>query len=305
MDGDQFRLSRSSSAPSAGPPRDKIGSARYAAHLPFQVFCCESGTHVVDPVQSYYRGITYRNANNFHNLSSTEAAPEWDPEGACMDSSQAWFCRDLWADAAKDGLRLGNGGKRPAAWPIGEDGKSATNQEEVKHDTPAKSPESEKPAVVNEKKLEGAAQAKDDKKPDPLRRREEEKRQQIAPAAKGGDPDANAGSDYDAMDDQNSPPPLDQSSERWTVPNSDFTPARILVNPRCVTTYAGVSHTQLALDLFGPDKEDDSSEYAGGKYVLDDWEGAPDSFVCQEQRYVLDFLSWCLAHGTSLQANWW
>ncbi|KAG8993188.1 Cryptococcal mannosyltransferase 1 [Tulasnella sp. 427] len=42
----------------------------------------------------------------------------------------------------------------------------------------------------------------------------------------------------------------------------------------------------LALDLFGPDKEDDSPESlkSGGKYVLEDWDGAPDSFVCQEQK---------------------
>ena len=70
------------------------------------------------------------------------------------------------------------------------------------------------------------------------------------------------------------------------IPNTLFTPARILVNPRCVTTYAGVSHTQLAVDLFGEDSERDGKETSavGGKYVLDDWEGAPDSFVCQEQR---------------------
>ncbi|KAG8901422.1 Cryptococcal mannosyltransferase 1 [Tulasnella sp. 408] len=115
IDGDQFRLSRSSSAPSAGPPRDKVGSQRYAAHLPFQVFCCESGTHIVDPSQSYYRGIAYRAADNYHNLTTSEPVPEWDPEGACMDSTQAWFCRDLWIDAAKDGgMRSGRTSNKEA-----------------------------------------------------------------------------------------------------------------------------------------------------------------------------------------------
>ena len=116
------------------------------------------------------------------------------------------------------------------------------------------------------------------------------------------DVDANAGSDFDAMPDSEgdgdgggSPADTGDSTESsdgdetfsddLAVPNNVFRPARILVNPRCVTTYAGVSHTQLALDLFGPEKDEDGPE-ARAKYVLDDWDGAPESFVCQEQRYV-------------------
>ena len=97
------------------------------------------------------------------------------------------------------------------------------------------------------------------------------------------DPDANAGSDYDAMPDSDVPVEDVSGSTRLSIPNSLFRPARILVNPRCVTTYAGVSHTQLALDLFGSEDEDHGLGGVG-KYVLDDWEGAPESFVCQEQR---------------------
>jgi hypothetical protein len=101
------------------------------------------------------------------------------------------------------------------------------------------------------------------------------------------DPDANAGSDYDAMPDEDGgeevPPP---EFNRLSIPNSVFRPARILVNPRCPTTYAGVKHTQLARDLFGGDVGD-SIVTSDGKYVLDDWEGAPESFVCQEQRSVV------------------
>jgi hypothetical protein len=99
------------------------------------------------------------------------------------------------------------------------------------------------------------------------------------------DPDANAGSDYDAMpveDGGEEVPPADPAGNRFSIPNSVFRPARILVNPRCPTTYAGVSHTQLARDLFG--EGDDDVLSSSGKYVLDDWEGAPESFVCQEQR---------------------
>jgi hypothetical protein len=97
------------------------------------------------------------------------------------------------------------------------------------------------------------------------------------------DEDANAGSDYDAMSVEDGgeivPPP---EVGRLSIPNSVFRPARILVNPRCPTTYAGVSHTQLARDLFG--EGDDDALHIVGKYVLEDWEGAPESFVCQEQR---------------------
>jgi hypothetical protein len=39
---DQFRQARSTASP---PPREARGAMRYSEHLPFQVFCCESGTH--------------------------------------------------------------------------------------------------------------------------------------------------------------------------------------------------------------------------------------------------------------------
>jgi len=102
------------------------------------------------------------------------------------------------------------------------------------------------------------------------------------------DLDANAGSDYDASDlplADPGPLPIEQE-QKLTIPNSVFLQARILVNPRCVTTYAGVSHTQLALDLFGPpdSREDRDDEASRKKDVLEDWEGAPDNFVCQEQQ---------------------
>jgi len=100
------------------------------------------------------------------------------------------------------------------------------------------------------------------------------------------DADANAGSDYDASDlPLADPPPAEsQSSVRLTIPNAMFLPARILVNPRCVTTYAGVSHTQLALDLFGPPDREEREQVLKGKDVIDEWDGAPDTFVCQEQQ---------------------
>lgn len=238
-----------------------------------------------------------------------------------MDSSQAWFCRDLWVDAAKDGgVRDRNNGKGgPIVWPAPDEGKgdvpvssedssTSSTADPTEHHTETASMQEEKNvpiAVVHDDGPGDTAVAAADDDP-VLRRRQQGGQAGAAEAAaiaqqrpdaqhKGGDADndANAGSDFDAMADDadQALPPLEapaSGGSQWTIPNSDFNPARILVNPRCVTTYAGVSHTQLALDLFGPDKEDDSPEYArsGGKYVLEDWDGAPDSFVCQEQKYV-------------------
>ncbi|KAH7886652.1 glycosyltransferase family 69 protein [Phlebopus sp. FC_14] len=230
--GDQFRQSKSSSKPDTVPPRDKNGAARYIQHLPFQAFCCEAGTHIVDPAQSYYKGLKYRHGTNFHNASSSDTITQRAPDAACLDSSQAWFCRDLWVSKALE----------------------AAQEDEILRPTSHAAPQ---PA------------------PDVRMRH----RRQLPEHP--SDPDVNAGSDFDAMPD--SELPLDTlPSVRLAVPNSAYTPARILVNPRCVTTYAGVSHTQLALDLFGTDDEDETQGNTT-KNVLDDWEGAPESFVCQEQ----------------------
>ncbi|KAJ3978026.1 glycosyltransferase family 69 protein [Lentinula raphanica] len=257
IEGDQFRQSKSSSKPDAVPPRDKVGAARYAQHLPFQVFCCEAGTHVVDPAQSYYKGISYRAGTDFHNLSTTEEPPTRNPDSPCLDSSQAWFCRDLWVRSARDAMdevdRV-NGGSPPR-------GNRKRDVELI--DVAQRDP------LMDEARAANAEEAK-------------QKREAAAAAL---DPDANVGSDYDAMSDEEGgevvPPAEDIEQGRLSIPNSVFRPARILVNPRCPTTYAGVSHTQLALDLFG---NGETNEEVRGKYVLEDWEGAPESFVCQEQR---------------------
>jgi len=236
INGDQFRQSKSSSKPDAVPPRDRIGAARYSQHLPLQVFCCESGTHVIDPSQSYYEGISYRFGTDFHNVSLAETSSERAPDAPCLDSSQAWFCRDLWLHKARRGVQ----------------------------EMDARNSHARRKRAVGDDD--------DDVKGGPVHR-----------LPNDADPDANAGSDYDAMPDSDVPVEDVTSSTRLLIPNSLFRPARILVNPRCVTTYAGVIHTQLAVDLFGPEDEEHGLA-AAGMYILDDWEGAPESFVCQEQR---------------------
>lgn len=270
ISGDQFRQA-SSKAKEASlvPPRDAQGAARYVANLPFQVFCCEAGTHVVDPEQSYYKGIRYRAGTGFQNISAlTEAElellPERGEDAECLDSSQMWFCRDLWIRSARDGV---------TSKKIKEE-----TEEMVKEDGARKEVEEVKPEEKEEVMIP-----------------EEQRPDVEAPIALDGqvaavDADANAGSDYDAMPEEEVPLQLETAAEKEdTTQNLVFLPARIMVNPRCVTTYAGVSHTRLALELFGHTDADgvdaDGDVGRGGKrYMLEEWQGAPKSFVCQEQR---------------------
>ncbi|THH05584.1 hypothetical protein EW145_g4682 [Phellinidium pouzarii] len=304
INGDQFRQSRSSSAASAGPPRDPAGASRYSQHLPFQVFCCESGTHVVDPAQTYYTGLRYRAGTEFVNLSTSDAAVRRPSDAPCLDSSQAFFCRDLWLSAAREGVReveqragevnkaggrgLGLGfnlgwgpGAKPTEVPANADARKRAKRGDSEF---AKRADDNLVKRTDDSKL--AKRADDDnlaKRADDVGHAQRQRPQ--------GDDDGNVGSDFDAMPDTDSegdepaPEAVDDSMDSFSIPNSMFRPARILVNPRCVTTYAGVSHAQLALDLFGPDKDDDGPGLRE-KYVLDDWEGAPESFVCQEQRFT-------------------
>ncbi|KAJ7471745.1 glycosyltransferase family 69 protein [Mycena latifolia] len=265
IDGDQFRQSKSSSKAEAVPPRDRLGASRYAQHLPFQVSCCESGTHVVDPEQSYYKGLVYRAGSDYHNLSRAEVVPTRDPDAPCLDSSQAWFCRDLWVRSARDAMdevdQVNNHGAAPLV----------RRAEAPPPAPPVVEVAARDPLMVEAQAAAGQAQAAAGRR---------------LPAGPAVDADANAGSDYDAMPEEEGEPqdePPHSDPVHLSMPNSVFRPARILVNPRCPTTYAGVSHTQLALDLFGSG-EDDALQAGVGKYVLDDWEGAPESFVCQEQR---------------------
>ncbi|KAK2465044.1 hypothetical protein APHAL10511_003120 [Amanita phalloides] len=260
IEGDQFRQSTSTSQSDAVPPRDKLGAQRYAQHLPFQVFCCESGTHVVDPHQSYYKGVHYRAGSEIQNLTMSESSATRHPDATCLDSSQAWFCRDLWALTARDAMA-----------DIDNEVNSGVLRKREVFEIAASDPLMEKRDAVRVKAADGVEDEVNDNGAD---RRQKQKT----------DPDANAGSDYDAMspEEGGEEVPSADEFEKLSIPNSMFRPARILVNPRCPTTYAGVSHTQLARDLFGDG--DDAPRGDNAKYILEDWEGAPESFVCQEQK---------------------
>ncbi|KAF7361216.1 Glycosyltransferase family 69 protein [Mycena sanguinolenta] len=257
IEGDQFRQSKSSSKAEAVPPRDRLGASRYTQHLPFQVFCCDRTIKTSPTAPERTSRISAR----------AEAVPNRDPDASCLDSSQAWFCRDLWVHSARDGIaEVDKVNNHDFSHNEGRIMRRAALVERE----PAPDPEGAQLEAAA-----GQAQAAAGRRP------------AAGPAV---DADANAGSDYDAMPEDESegevevePPFVESDPVHLSMPNSVFRPARILVNPRCVTTYAGVSHTQLALDLFGTG-EGDALQTTAGKYVLEDWEGAPESFVCQEQR---------------------
>lgn len=108
MDGNLFRGSSSSPKIGEVPPQHVLDSQRYLQHLPFQAFCCESGTHVVDPHKSYYEGVVYTSSTStLLNLTTSNdtKSVRWG-EGPCMDSSQVHFCRDLWMVAFRKGVKL-------------------------------------------------------------------------------------------------------------------------------------------------------------------------------------------------------
>ncbi|CAG7850553.1 SubName: Full=Uncharacterized protein {ECO:0000313/EMBL:CCA69865.1} [Serendipita indica DSM 11827] len=260
MDGDVFRRARSSAPAESGPPRHAVSATRYGSHLPFQVFCCESGTHIVDPAQSYYKGIKYRHGTHFYNSTREDLVIEWDRTQPCQDSAQAWFCRDLWVDAARD----------------------VKNAEQ----TQEKDWVSQRNAVPMTSNSNTAAATPSDLRKENVR--EKDKREIVAEAAGPLNDEVKAGSNADAMpenivDEELTP----EEDEVPPVLNKVYKPARIMMNPRCVTTYAGVSHAKLAMDLFGEgdqDEDDISILSQGGKYILDRWESAPVSFACQEQR---------------------
>ncbi|WWC65346.1 uncharacterized protein I303_107964 [Kwoniella dejecticola CBS 10117] len=269
IEGNLFRQAKSNSKPEAGPPRDKTGTERFTHHLPFQTFCCESGTHIVDPEQSYYRDISYRASPLSHNLSTTQEQPNWDPEMPCMDSTQMWFCRDLWTDAARGGLKGGKKGHQKLSGSHKRDLSEYTSLEDLQPESSVHSGSNlQKRSPEGDSPVQGEGQ-----------RHVQER----------AESDEDSGTDLDAMAEDASNPapeplkPQELPASAFLIPNSAFTPARILVNPRCLTTYGGVSHTQLALDLFGGPHGEDPAHNAGN-YVLEDWAGPPDSFVCQEMR---------------------
>lgn len=198
----------------------------------------------MDPGQSYYAGITYRAGTSFQNATLPDDAPIHKPDEKCLDSTQAWFCRDLWVWKAKEGMK----------------------DVDADMEIPETTRQKQRRTVIDAERSEEQLAPMNI-----LQRRQKE------------DGDENAGSDFDASDlPLNDPPPA--SEQRLTAPNAVFLPARIMVNPRCVTTYAGVSHTQLALDLFGPPDQEGRADVPKEQDVLVDWEGAPDTFVCQEQQ---------------------
>lgn len=416
MDGNLFRGSKSTSPVDEAPPRDVYGGARYKNHLPFQVFCCESGAHVVDPHKSYYEGVTYQSsvAGVFNTTSSSDGkAARWS-EGPCMDSSQLHFCRDMWMVSFRDGVkqeakrlanqeRMGKGrnvhpfmeeliqatlasyapttservgypnsgdyladetGAAPGGGPGMDNGIKGTHAGEPPQEPEEEYEEEEggegdaENGVVEEYDADAGGEGRpidlaiemEDQDYDEDDEDEETEDDTVAakaplrgPAAAGANAPAKPPNPIVNPNKVNLPvapvraapgalpvgagqaagklaaaipvvkkrgllswldktedaiverpvaavfrEPTHQHEKRGprSLPNHEFDygVAKILVNPRCVTTYAGVSHTQLALDLFGSGEDKEPEMTEGGKYVLDEWRTPPESFVCQEMR---------------------
>lgn len=239
----------------------------------------------MDPAQSYYAGISYRSGTDYFNASTPAGPSTRAPDAKCLDSTQAWFCRDLWIYKAKEGMRASvvqsDAGKIAGE---GVQNKRVQKREPQGIDERLGYEEEGQEGVVLEGEPLGLRVGGDGG----------------AMAEPQDEMDANVGSDFDASDLPADPPPPateeeedEQSGGRTNVPNAVFQSAKIMVNPRCVTTYAGVSHTQLALDLFGPPDGDEDDEGAlasagrrreRGMDVLEKWESSPETFVCQEQQ---------------------
>ncbi|KDE09193.1 hypothetical protein MVLG_00515 [Microbotryum lychnidis-dioicae p1A1 Lamole] len=372
MDGNLFRGSKSTSPIDEAPPRDAYGGARYTLHLPFQVFCCESGSHVVDPHQSYYHGVTYQSSVqgvfNTTSASDGKTPPKWS-EGPCMDSSQVHFCRDMWMVAFRNGIkeeakRIAHDekiGKARKVHPFMQDliaaataSYSPTTNDKVGYpnsgdylvDETGASPDGKPKASTEGGDGEGdeeddeefdeerdAADAEMGLEPEPYDADEGGKGRPIDLAVKIEDEEGAAlaaAADVSVAEGETSsdaapplppPPPPAVEGEAGpavaapvevrakhkrsvsipseahkkrklskrrpkSLPNAqfDYAVARILVNPRCVTTYAGVSHIQLALDLFGTGEDKEPQMKKNAQYVLDEWRTPPESFTCQEMR---------------------
>ncbi|KAH8103641.1 glycosyltransferase family 69 protein [Phellopilus nigrolimitatus] len=257
------------------------------------VFCYESGTHVIDPVQTYYTGLRYHAGAQVANFSMTDAAPNVP----CLDSSQAYFCRDLWLSAAREGVRVVEE-CAGAASNAAAGGRGKAHEAAVAAGADARRRHAKRAEEAAEEVAEGkeANCAEED---------EQAKRVEEGECGRHtdegghtrcqwphGDSDVNVGSDFDTMLDTGEGEADDAAGEdnvladAFSIPNGVFRAARTLVNPRCMTAYAEVSHAQLTLDLFGPDKDEEDGPGSREKYVLDDWDGAPENFVCQEQRYT-------------------
>lgn len=100
IDGRTFRKSDSKEAVKdheACPVRNPESADRFLQRQPFQVMCCEGGSHVVDPKTTYYKGLRYR-------VDEPRDTAEGDAS-ACMDSAQMHFCRDIWISTAQEGYR--------------------------------------------------------------------------------------------------------------------------------------------------------------------------------------------------------
>ncbi|KAH8115530.1 hypothetical protein DFH11DRAFT_1840633 [Phellopilus nigrolimitatus] len=214
------------------------------------------------------------------NSGSPSHEPQTTDTALCLDSAQAYFCRDLWLSAACEGVR--------AVEDPMEDAVAAGVDARRRHARRA-----EEAAEEGEEANRAEEDEQEKRAEEGVRGRHVDGGGARGAPAAAGDSDANVDSEFDAVPETGEGKADDDAAgednalaDVFSILNGILHLAQILVNPRCVTTYAGVSHAQLVLGLFGPEKGEEDGPGSREKYVLDDWKGAPKSFVCQKQRYV-------------------
>ena len=125
--------------------------------------------------------------------------PVRDPDAPCLDSSQAWFCRDLWVRSAQDAVK-----------EVEKANNKSMRRRDVE-EVAARDPLMEARDAVKVHVGSGEEEVNDDGA------------DQRKIQGQKIDPDANAGSDYDAMpveDGGEEVPPADPAGNRFSIPNS-------------------------------------------------------------------------------------
>ncbi|KAI9610425.1 hypothetical protein H4Q26_006565 [Puccinia striiformis f. sp. tritici PST-130] len=294
LDGNLFRGSKSTSPIDEAPPRDAASAARYQQHLPYQMHFC--------------RDIWLMSAKEGVKEAARDAKQR-DKAGKPRGLSRE--LEDLIRVVApRLSIPVEELPQPTRSSPPSKSKKNTKNMLKINREAAKKKEQEdagEQPLVVDEKSVGDQSSAKvkstEDSTQSPpsdnqIKQGDPTQSEKVGESqADGGEKKVDQAEEstkkvaipieeeygYEEEEEEEETGVLSQTS---TIPNSAFKPARILVNPRCITTYAGVSHTKLALDLFGSGDDVEPSRETGGKYHFSEEKfiGAPNAFVCQEMR---------------------
>ncbi|KAH8111294.1 hypothetical protein DFH11DRAFT_1546689 [Phellopilus nigrolimitatus] len=247
-------------------------AVHYAQHLPFQSSAASPARTLSTPRRRTTSACATARAHSSQTYFCRDFWPSAVREGVCAVEERASSASKAAADCG--GLRLGSNLGWGAAKPmeaVVAVGAGANVDARRRHAKCAE--EAAKEAAEEGEEANCAEEAEQTKRVEETERgrRADDgghaQRQRLQ-----GDSDVNVGSDFDAMPDAGEGDADDTAAgednalaDAFYIPNGVFHVARILVNPR-----------QGRED--GPGSRE--------KYVLDNREGAPESFVCQEQWFT-------------------